>query len=156
MDLSSFVEPKLIPSAFFALAGTSLMSLFELPLWQKWGITAVLEWHENLVLSSKIVGRDLKAVWTGILSLHYLNGVLAGLFFPVFAWLLISLFGLSNTFIIGITYAALLWILTLAPIHKPITGLSPFNHPLGKLPLAASISGHLIYGLVISLVLIPK
>ena len=132
------------------------MSLFELPFYLRWGITAVFEWHENLVLSSKIAGRDLKLSWAGILSLHYLNGFLVGLFFLVFAWLLNSLFGLSSFLATGVIFAVLLWTLTLAPIHKSITGLSPFNHSLGNVPLMASISGHLIYGIVLSFVLTSK
>jgi hypothetical protein len=38
------------------------------------------------------------------------------------------------------------------PIHKPITGFAPWNHPLGHLPALASLSGHLVYGLVLGLV----
>src|SRR3712207_6919415 len=31
---------------------------------------------------------------------------------------------------------------TLVPIHKPITGLHPWNHPLGHWPAIASLIGH--------------
>ena len=155
LDFLSFVEPKLIPSAILALFGTSLMSLLELPFWRKWGIPGVFEWHENQILVSKIAGRELKS-WmsVGIISLHYINGFLAGIFFPVFVWGASYAFGSLNPLFIGVLYALLLWMLTLVPIHKPITGLSPFNHPLGKPPVFVSLAGHMIYGLALSLVLI--
>jgi hypothetical protein len=37
----------------------------------------------------------------------------------------------------------------LAPIHKPITGLHPWNRPLGKGPALASLGGHALYGLML-------
>ena len=54
--------------------------------------------------------------------------------------------------LLGILYSIALWILTLAPIHKPITGLSPWYHPLGHLPLLASLGGHIVYGIVLGIV----
>ena len=49
----------------------------------------------------------------------------------------------------GTLYGFVLWLLTLVPIHKPITGLSPWNHPLGHLPALASLGGHIVYGIVL-------
>jgi hypothetical protein len=46
-------------------------------------------------------------------------------------------------------YGFTVWIVTLIPIHKPITGLSPWNHPLGKWPVVASLEGHLVYGFIL-------
>ena len=51
-------------------------------------------------------------------------------------------------------YGVVLWILTLVPIHKPITGFSPWKHPLGHLPAIASLSGHILYGIVLGLVVV--
>lgn len=52
----------------------------------------------------------------------------------------------------GLAYGLLLWMLTLAPIHRPITGLHPWRHPLGRGPALASLAGHFIYGAVLALV----
>lgn len=46
--------------------------------------------------------------------------------------------------LLGMLYGFVLWIITLVPIHKPITGFSPWNHPLGRMPALASLSGHII------------
>ncbi|MGB7953698.1 MAG: phosphosulfolactate synthase [Candidatus Nitrosopolaris sp.] len=54
----------------------------------------------------------------------------------------------------GLAYGVVLWILTLVPIHKPITGFSPWNHPLGHLPALASLSGHILYGIVLGVVVV--
>jgi hypothetical protein len=50
---------------------------------------------------------------------------------------------------IGIPDGIFLWLLTLVPIHKPITGFSPWNHPFGRLPALASLGGHVVYGIVL-------
>jgi len=53
----------------------------------------------------------------------------------------------------SVAYGFMLWIVTLVPIHKPITGYSVWNHQLGHLPSIASLFGHLIYGLVLGIVI---
>ena len=35
------------------LISTGVMTIIEIPFWKKWGITGILEWHENQMLSSK-------------------------------------------------------------------------------------------------------
>ena len=55
---------------------------------------------------------------------------------------------------LSVGYGFALWIATLVPIHKPITGHSLWNHKLGHLPSIASLVGHLIYGLVLGIVII--
>jgi len=57
-----------------------------------------------------------------------------------------------SIYLLGIAYGLMLWIVTLVPIHKPITGLSPWNHPLGQLPALASLGGHILYGIVLGIV----
>jgi hypothetical protein len=49
----------------------------------------------------------------------------------------------------GIVRKKLVSIEPLIPIHKPITRLSPFNHPLGHVPAFASLGGHIVYGVVL-------
>jgi hypothetical protein len=39
-------------------------------------------------------------------------------------------------------------------LNVPITGLSPFNHPLGHMPALASLGGHIVYGLVLGFMMI--
>jgi hypothetical protein len=132
-----------------SLAATTAMTLVEIPFWKKWGIKGVLEWHENQVLVSKLFGVDQSRLdFPGIFLLHFANGSMGGLallFAIEFVPQLLSI----PVMILALLYGLFLWVLTLAPIHKPITGLHPWNHPLGKGPALVSLGGHAIYGLVL-------
>jgi hypothetical protein len=93
--------------------------------------------------------------YVGILSLHIINGILAAITFP-FIYMFIRSFLFPIQFplsvIFGIAYGTLLWVITLLPIHKPITGLSAWNHPLGKGPATVSFCGHIFYGVTMGVI----
>jgi hypothetical protein len=140
------------------------MTIFEIPFWRQWGITGVLEWHENQVLVSKLKKKVKKNYhdsnnnnnYPGIFLLHFINGVLAATVFPFIILIFLYPPFLNRyllTIIYGIGYGILLWVLTLLPIHKPITGISIRNHPLGKGPALISFSGHLLYGITLGVTL---
>jgi uncharacterized membrane protein YagU involved in acid resistance len=139
------------------IISTVMMTIFEIPFWKMMGIQGILEWHENQILVSKILKkfkrRDHDTVcYTGILLLHIINGTVAAIVFPYVNLFFTSLFSqneFSLSIIFGVAYGILLWTLTLLPIHKPITGLPIWNHPLGKGPAIISICGHLIYGITL-------
>ena len=144
------------------ILATAAMTITEIPSWKKWGIYGVFEWHENYIItkrlylySSNTIERQAESYFKGIFFFHFLNGALAGIAFPyiivsflshIFSFTVISLS------LFGILYGIVLWILTLVPIHKPITGYSVWNHPLGHLPVFASLTGHIVYGIVLGLV----
>lgn len=134
------------------IVSTSIMTLTEIPSWKRWGLHGVFEWHENQILSNRLLRlSDRKGIhFVGIFLFHFLNGTLAGIAFPFIVSLLL-LYSIIPVYSLGILYGLVLWILTLVPIHKPITGFSPWNHPLGHLPALASLSGHIVYGLVLGL-----
>jgi hypothetical protein len=135
------------------LISTGIMTIYEIPFWKLWGIKGILEWHENQIIGSKILKKfkrnNYHVNYTVILLLHIINGVLAAIVFP-FVNLIFSYPSFSNRYLLsiiyGIIYGILLWMLTLLPIHKPITGLSIRNHPLGNGPSIVSFSGHILYG----------
>lgn len=134
------------------LFSTILMTLFEIPFWKKWGLVGILEWHENQILFSRLLKKDpVRISFLGILLLHFLNGGLGGtglfVFVDIFPILVL------DAYILGLGYALFLWVLTLLPIHKPITGINPFRHPQGIGPLLASLAGHVIYGLSLAFIL---
>jgi hypothetical protein len=139
------------------LLSTTIMTIFEIPFWRLWGVTGILEWHENQVLISKLAKKIKKKSqgpnsYVGILLLHFINGVLAAMIFPFINLIFPHPFFVNKYLLViayGIGYGILLWLLTLLPIHKPITGVSIRNHPLGKKPVLISFSGHLIYGSVL-------
>ena len=136
------------------IVATAIMTLTEIPSWRKWGLPGVFEWHENQILSIRFfhIARG-KINFKYIFFLHFLNGSLAGIAFP----LILSILNIEIThdyiLVFSVVYGIVLWIATLVPIHKPITGNSLWNHNLGHLPSIASLIGHLIYGLVLGIIL---
>jgi hypothetical protein len=136
------------------IVATAVMTLTEFPSWKKWGLLGVFEWHENQILSTLFFHIDRNELnFNYIFFLHFLNGSLAGIAFP----LILSIFDIPitgvYTLLLSVAYGFSLWIATLVPIHKPITGHSSWNHKLGHLPSIASLMGHLIYGLVLGIVI---
>jgi hypothetical protein len=139
------------------IVSTAIMTLTEIPSWKRWGLYGVFEWHENQILSYRLLRlSDIKEIhFGGIFFLHFLNGTLAGIGFPFIVSLFIFSDIIISIFLLGLLYGFVLWILTLVPIHKPITGFSPWNHPMGHLPALASLGGHIMYGLILALVISP-
>ena len=117
-------------SLLAGLAATTAMTLIESPFWKRWKLIGVLEWHENQVLISKFCRLDVNELnFPGIFLLHFVNGGLGGLGLLLAIEFIPQLISIP-ILILGILYGFFLWILTLAPIHKPITGIHPWNHPL--------------------------
>lgn len=153
-------------SAFAGLIGglisTLLMTLTEIPSWKKWGLHGVFEWHENEIITSRLFfsrfsnakqnTKEIEDHFRGIFFFHFLNGALAGIAFPYISIFLLHSVNALSLSLFGVVYGIILWTITLMPIHKPITGYSPWNHPLGHLPALASFSGHLVYGFALGLV----
>jgi len=136
------------------IVATAVMTLAEIPSWRKWGLLGVFEWHENQVLSTRFfhIPRD-KLCFKYIFFLHFLNGSLVGIAFPLILSILNIPITQDSVLMLSVIYGFGIWITTLVPIHKPITGNSLWNHDLGHLPSIASLVGHLIYGLVLGIVI---
>jgi hypothetical protein len=136
------------------IVSTVLMTLTEIPSWKRWGLHGVFEWHENQVITKRLFrlpNDNNKIHFKGVFFFHFLNGTLAGIAFPFIVGSFFTTLVNSSTalLLLGLLYGFVLWIITLIPIHKPITGLSPFNHPLGRMPAFASLGGHIVYGVVL-------
>lgn len=144
IDLSTILS-----SLFAGFVSTGVMTILEIPFWKRWGLTGILEWHENQILTCKffrLASHNLH-FW-GIFLLHFLNGSLGGMGL-LLAFILIPTLKEIPLLPLGVLYGFFLWILTLVPIHKPITGINPWNHPLGKGPAVVSLVGHTIYGITL-------
>jgi hypothetical protein len=142
---------------FSGIVATAIMTLSEIPSWRKWGLPGVFEWHENQLLSIRLfhIPRN-KLDFKYIFFLHIINGLLAGIAYPLILSIL-DIFISSDyvhSLILSLVYGFVLWTVTLVPIHKPITGYPVWNHYLGHFPSIASLMGHLIYGLVLGTVII--
>jgi hypothetical protein len=134
------------------IAATAVMTVTEIPSWRKWGLLGVFEWHENQLLSTRFfhIPRH-KLCFKYIFFLHFLNGSLAGIAFPLILSILDVPITRDYILVSSVAYGFMLWIVTLVPIHKPITGYCVWDHQLGHLPSIASLIGHLIYGLVLGI-----
>jgi hypothetical protein len=137
------------------LVATASMTLTEWIFWKKWGLQGVLEWHENQMLISRFLKLDkMRLHFSGIFGLHFLNGALGGLGLVLALYLIPALNNIIHLIALAAGYGFILWIITLVPIHKPITGIHPWNHPLGKGPALASLGGHLLYGVILGIFLL--
>lgn len=143
------------------ILSTAAMTITEIPSWKKWGIYGVFEWHENYIITKRLyllfsntIEKERQSYFKGIFFFHFLNGALAAIAFPYIIYFLSHSFSFTiiSFSLFGILYGIVLWIVTLVPIHKPITGYSVWNHPLGHVPAFASLSGHVVYGIVLGLV----
>ncbi|HET7642550.1 MAG TPA: hypothetical protein VFK40_03495 [Nitrososphaeraceae archaeon] len=143
---------SILLSVIAGLISTGLMTLIEIPFWKKWKLTGILEWHENQILTCKIfkIPNNKNYFW-GIFFLHFLNGGLGGIGLLLALVLFPSLYEIL-LLIIGLLYGFFLWILTLLPIHKPITGINPLNHHLGHGPIIISLLGHAVYGITLGII----
>jgi hypothetical protein len=143
----------LMLGAIGGLLGTLVMSAIEIIPWKKWGLPGVFEWHENQMLIVRFLRLENDEAclhYLGIFGLHLTNGILGGIGFYLAIEFIVYLTILPIP-LLAMLYSFFLWIVTLVPIHKPITGLNPWNHPLGHGPAIASLAGHFAYGLVLSL-----
>jgi hypothetical protein len=157
MKLVVMAADIIFSGLFSGMVATAAMTASEIPSWRKWGLLGVFEWHENQLLSSRFfrIPRN-KPNFKNIFILHILNGSLAGIAFPFILLLLGISIGSDyvHIFILSLLYGSALWIVTLVPIHKAITGYPVWNHYLGHLPSIASFLGHLIYGFVLGIVIL--
>lgn len=143
----------LMLGAIGGLLGTLVMSAIEIIPWRKWGLPGVFEWHENQMLIVRFLRLENDETclrYLGIFGLYLTNGILGGIGFYLAIEFIVYLTILPIP-LSAMLYSFFLWIVTLVPIHKPITGLNPWNHPLGHGPALASLAGHFAYGLVLSL-----
>ncbi len=127
--------------------GTAIMSIIQYPFFRRWGVIGILEWHENQSLMSMILKKDYRLLTKEGFIFHFVNGGLAAIFY---AWIVSLKIIDMNATLLGTIFGILLWILTLAPIHKPITGVSILKHPLGIKPSILSLVSHTIYGIIVA------
>ena len=125
---------------------TFVMTVFEIPFYRLWGIKGVYEFHESEMMISKLLKRSFSGKLSGMgMMMHMLNGSMLAVPFVFYMTI-------TNTIpsaFMGIAYAIVVWIVTLLPIHKTITGESLGKNPYGYKPIIVSIFGHFIYGFVL-------
>jgi hypothetical protein len=142
VEARSLIQAEILTGFVAGLASTAAMSLAEYPIWHKWGIGGVSEWHLNQVMMGRLMHRPPELVVVPGLLLHFLHGGLAGI---VFALLLPNIPSIPSIGA-GVGFGIVLWIIALM-IMKPVTGVGFHDHPLRLLPLIVSLGGHVLYGL---------
>ncbi|MEM2038393.1 MAG: hypothetical protein QXJ80_05295, partial [Nitrososphaerota archaeon] len=116
------------------VVATAVMSLPQLFFWRRWSTIGILEWHENQMIMSRATGRSPEDVLALSFVLHFANGGVAAAAYALIVAMLPQLY-LLDPLTLGTAFGLILWALTLAPIHKPITGISLTRHPLGWRPV---------------------
>jgi hypothetical protein len=131
-----------LASGFVATAG---MSLIEFPVWRKWGMKGVIEWHMNQSLMARLPGRHPHHLVSQGLILHFLHGGLAGIVF-VFLLPVVPRITIMHA---GVAFGLILWIISLL-IMRPVTGVGIGGHPSRWLALIVALAGHLVYGILLA------
>jgi len=130
------------------LISTAAMSLTEYPIWLRWGMEGVSEWHLNQALMARLLQRPPQDLVVQGLVLHFVHGGLAGIIFA----LMLPIFSLGIPVVeAGVAFGLLLWVIAML-IMKAVTGIGFRNHPMGLLPHVVSLGGHLLYGILLGLV----
>ncbi|MGD0422071.1 MAG: DUF6789 family protein [Candidatus Bathyarchaeia archaeon] len=131
------------------LGATAVMTLSEYPIWRRWGMEGVSEWHLNQVIMGRMMNRSPPSVVAPGLLLHFVHGGLAGIIFT----LLLPEISSIPTIEAAIGFGIVLWIIALI-IMKPVTGIELRRHPLSILPLIVSLGGHILFGLILGLAVV--
>jgi len=143
----------LTPTEIFAglvagLVSTAAMSLTEYPIWRRWGMEGVSEWHLNQALMARLLHRPPQDLVRQGLILHFVHGGLAGIIFA----LILPVFSRGIPVVeAGLAFGLILWVIAIL-ILKPVTGVGFRNHPMRRVPLLVSLGGHLLYGVLLGLV----
>jgi len=128
------------------LISTVVMSLLEYPIWRKWGLEMVTEWHLNQVIAGRLLRRSPNTAIAQGLMLHILHGGIAGIIFV----LILSLGQSARIMDAAVEFGLVLWVVSLF-ILKPVTGVRLLDHPLGLSPFIVSLAGHILYGVSLGL-----
>ena len=140
------VDPlSLLRGLFAGLVATGPMLIVEIPLWRRFGLRGVFEWHEIHESLARRTGRQVESLGTLDIALHFAAGGLAGVLFALAVSVGILTVPLPLQ---GLVLGLMMWLLTLL-IHGSITGVRPFRNDMGLGPATGSLVGHLVFGSVL-------
>jgi len=138
--------PEIFTGLVAGLVSTAAMSLTEYPIWRRWGMEGVSEWHLNQALMARLLHRPPQDLVLQGLILHFVHGGLAGIIFA----LILPVFSQRIPLVeAGIAFGLFLWVIAML-IMKPVTSVGFRNHPMRR--LLVSLGGHLLYGILLGLV----
>jgi len=131
------------------LISTAVMSLLEYPIWRRWGLEMVTEWHLNQVIAGRLLRRSPNTVIVQGLLFHVLHGGIAGIVFVI----VLSLAPSVPITDAAVGFGLVLWVVSLF-IFKSVTGVGLRSNPLGLSPFLVSLAGHILYGVSLGLLVI--
>lgn len=141
----------LLKGLFAGVSATAAMLLVEAPAWKLWGLPGVMEWQENQEIAERVLHRPRETLVAPGLIFHFLHGCLAGIVFAI----VVSIMTLGLPVpLLGVGYALLLWIIGLV-IFKPIIGKRIPGDRSGRIAISVNLAGHLVYGTVLGLLMVP-
>src|SRR5260370_10719216 len=146
------VRSRLGRAGFGGLGATIWITIFELPLWRRWGMEGVAEWQVNEVMVSLLLRKFTKrgvVTWMSV-GMHLFHGAALGV---VFRLLLLGLFGTmilsSQVLSYAIVYSILLWIISPFLTRKFFETSGGFR--MTRNGLAVSLLSHIVYGVLLGL-----
>src|SRR6266581_5307304 len=139
---------SLLGACFTGLLAAICMTIFELPLWRRWGMEGVAEWQVNAVIVSvlrKFTQRRVVASMS--VAMHLLHGAALGI---VFRLLLLGLLGTSilssSVLSYAIVYSIGLWIISPFLTRRFFEHIGGFR--MTRKGLAISFLAHNVYGVL--------
>jgi hypothetical protein len=148
-ELDTLIPAEVVRGLASGLVATAGMSLIEFPIWRKWGMEGVVEWHMNQSLMARLLGRPPEHLVSQGLILHFLHGGLAGIVFV----LMLPIVPRIPIISAGVAFGLILWVISLL-IMRPVTGVGLGGHHLQWLTLVVALAGHLFYGILLAFLVI--
>jgi len=143
------IAAEVLKGLVVGLTSTVVMSLLEYPIWRRWGLEMVTEWHLNQVIAGRLLRRSPDTVIVQGLLFHVLHGGIAGIVFVI----VLSLAPNVPIAVAAVGFGLMLWVVSLF-LLKPVTGVGFRDHPLGLSPFIVSLAGHVLYGVSLWLLVI--
>jgi len=142
----TLIAAEVLKGLVAGLISTVIMSLLEYPIWRRWGLEMVTEWHLNQAIAGRLLRRSPSTVIVHGLLFHILHGGLAGIVFVI----VLSLAPKAPITDAAVGFGLVLWVVSLF-ILKPVTGVGLRGHRFGLSPFVVSLAGHILYGVSLGL-----
>ncbi|HYY90414.1 MAG TPA: hypothetical protein VE955_00335, partial [Candidatus Dormibacteraeota bacterium] len=101
-----------IAGAVSGLVAVLLMTVFELPFWHKLGMSGVVQWQVNEIMTSRLFSEPYvegkRLGWA--ITMHLLHGITLGALFSILL-ALIPAMPLWTLLLEGVAYSTILWLI---------------------------------------------
>ncbi|HYY90453.1 MAG TPA: hypothetical protein VE955_00530 [Candidatus Dormibacteraeota bacterium] len=134
-----------IAGAVSGLVAVLLMTVFEFPFWHRFGMSGVVQWQVNEIMTSRLFseryveGKRLRYA----IAMHLSHGITLGALFSILL-ALVPAVPLWTLLLAGVSYSTILWLIVPFSFRDRLqrAGKTRFT----KLGIAVSFLAHLVYG----------